>query len=116
MFASDVQTATLFHAWKDHWPSEELVDLSTPSEPVIPGLLLAARQHCLRRWRDSHTGSSRDACANRWAVRGELGYISRITSKLLLELKAGAWFFANSDEFLGQKRQQAPIYALQHLF
>jgi hypothetical protein len=51
--------------------------------------------------------------ANRWAARAEIGYINPLTSRLLLELKAGAWFFTDNDDFLGFRREQDPIYALQ---
>jgi hypothetical protein len=51
--------------------------------------------------------------ANRWAARAELGYINALTPRLLLEVKAGAWVFDDNDDFLGQRRSQAPIYSLQ---
>jgi hypothetical protein len=51
--------------------------------------------------------------SNRWAVRGELGYINALTPRLLLELKTGAWFFSDNDNFLGLRREQNPIYSLQ---
>jgi hypothetical protein len=51
--------------------------------------------------------------ANRWAARAELGYILPLTSVLLLEAKANAWFFEDNDNFLGVTRQQAPIYGAQ---
>jgi hypothetical protein len=51
--------------------------------------------------------------ANRWAARAELGYIAPLTPRLLLELQAGVWLFTDNDDFLGFKREQDPIYALQ---
>lgn len=51
--------------------------------------------------------------ANRWAARGELGFIGPITDKLLVEAKASAWVFTDNDDFLGVRRQQDPIYAVQ---
>jgi hypothetical protein len=50
---------------------------------------------------------------NRWAARAELGYITALTPRLLLELQAGAWFFTDNDDLLGLKREQDPIYAFQ---
>lgn len=51
--------------------------------------------------------------ANRWAARAELGYITPLTPRLLLELQAGVWMFTENDDFLGFKREQDPIYSLQ---
>jgi len=49
---------------------------------------------------------------NRWAVRFRLGYVRPLTPKWLLEMSAGAWFFQDNDEFLGETRRQDPIGAL----
>jgi hypothetical protein len=49
---------------------------------------------------------------NRWAVRLRFGYIRPLTPKWLLEMSAGAWFFQDNDEFLGETRKQDPIGAL----
>ena len=49
---------------------------------------------------------------NRWAVRFRFGYIRPLTPKWLLEMSAGAWFFEDNDEFLGETRKQDPIGAL----
>lgn len=49
---------------------------------------------------------------NRWAARLQLGYIQPISPKWLLEVSAGAWFFEDNDEFLGNTRKQDPIGAL----
>jgi hypothetical protein len=49
---------------------------------------------------------------NRWAVRLQFGYIRPLTPKWLLEASAGAWFFQDNDEFLGETRKQDPIGAL----
>jgi len=51
--------------------------------------------------------------ANRWAVRAQLGAILPLRPSWLLELSASVWFFGNDDQFIGGKRQQAPIYAAQ---
>lgn len=49
---------------------------------------------------------------NRWAARLQLGYIRPLAPKWLLEVYAGAWFFADNDEFLGVTREQDPIGAV----
>jgi hypothetical protein len=49
---------------------------------------------------------------NRWAARLQLGYIRPLSRKWLLEVSAGAWFFQDNDEFLGETRKQDPIGAL----
>lgn len=49
---------------------------------------------------------------NRWAMRFRLGYVRPLTPKWLLEMSAGAWFFQDNDEFLGETRRQDPIGAL----
>jgi hypothetical protein len=49
---------------------------------------------------------------NRWAVRLQLGYVQPLRPKWLLEMSAGAWFFEDNDEFLGMRREQDPIGAL----
>ena len=51
--------------------------------------------------------------ANRWAIRAELGSIIPLHPTWLLELSASAWFFEDDDEYIGGKREQAPIYAAQ---
>ena len=51
--------------------------------------------------------------ANRWAARLELGSVIPLRPTWLLELSAGAWFFADDDDFLPGRREQEPILALQ---
>jgi len=51
--------------------------------------------------------------ANRWAAKAELGYITVLAPKWLLELDLGAWVFADNDDFLGKKKKQDPIAAAQ---
>ena len=51
--------------------------------------------------------------ANRWATRAELGSIIPLHPTWLLEFSASAWFFEDDDEYIGGKREQAPIYAVQ---
>lgn len=49
---------------------------------------------------------------NRWAVRFRFGYVRPLSPKWLLEISAGAWFFQDNDDFLGETRKQDPIGAL----
>jgi Putative MetA-pathway of phenol degradation len=50
---------------------------------------------------------------NRWAVKGELG-LSHPIDKWFLELYAGAWWFADNDDFFGgQLREQDPLASIQ---
>ena len=51
--------------------------------------------------------------ANRWAAKAEFGYILPLTPEWHFELEGGAWFFGDNDEFLGQTREQEPIYAAE---
>jgi hypothetical protein len=51
--------------------------------------------------------------ANRWAVKPELGFMIPVTSRWLLELELGTWFFRDNDEFLGVTREQKPITAFE---
>jgi hypothetical protein len=51
--------------------------------------------------------------SNRWAVKTELGYMLPLTSKWLLELELGAWFFTDNDDFVGLRREQKPIGAAE---
>jgi len=51
--------------------------------------------------------------ANRFAVKAELGVIAPITSKWLFEAALGRWFFEDNDDFVGFKKEQKPITAIQ---
>jgi hypothetical protein len=52
--------------------------------------------------------------ANRWAAKLEVGSIIVLQPKWLLEFAAGAWFFGDNDEFLGNRtREQNPIYSAE---
>jgi hypothetical protein len=51
--------------------------------------------------------------ANRWALKGELGYTLPLSTKWLLEFEAGAMFFGDDDEFVAGKKEQDPIYSAQ---
>jgi hypothetical protein len=51
--------------------------------------------------------------ANRWALKGELGYTLPLSTKWLLEFEAGAMFFGDDDEFVAGKKEQEPIYSAQ---
>jgi len=50
--------------------------------------------------------------ANRWSVKPELG-ASKAFGNFSAELAAGVTFFTDNDDFLGQKREQDPIYSAQ---
>ncbi len=47
--------------------------------------------------------------ANRWAAKAELGYMTALTPKWLLEFEAGVWVFDDNDDFLGRTRKQGSI-------
>ena len=51
--------------------------------------------------------------ANRWAAKFELGYITVIRPKWLLEIEAGIWVFEDNDDFLGVTREQGSIKSLE---
>jgi len=50
---------------------------------------------------------------NRFATRLQLGAILPLHRRWLLELDAGAWLFADDDDYPGGRRKQDPIYALE---
>ena len=47
--------------------------------------------------------------ANRWAVKGELGYNFPLSSKWLAEFAAGVLYVGDDDDFLIGKKEQEPI-------
>lgn len=50
---------------------------------------------------------------NRWSVKPELG-VSKAYGRWTLEIAAGATFFSDNKDFLGEMtREQAPIYSVQ---
>ncbi len=51
--------------------------------------------------------------SNRWAMKAELGYMTVLNPKWLLEFELGSWFFDDNDDFLGLTRKQDPIVAAQ---
>lgn len=51
--------------------------------------------------------------ANRWAVKGELGYNFPLSSKWLAEFEAGVIYFGDDDDFLIGEKEQEPIYTGQ---
>ncbi len=59
------------------------------------------------------TGRIINVGANRWALKTDLGYIRPFASTWMAELSAGGWFFGNNDDFLGQTREQDPIFATE---
>ena len=50
--------------------------------------------------------------SNRWAVKPELGLSKRV-GPVSLELATGISLFTRNDDFLGQSRDQAPLYSVQ---
>ena len=56
------------------------------------------------------TNSLINTGANRWAIKPEFGFMYPLTSKLLLELEVGAWFFGDDDEFIAGEKEQDPIF------
>ena len=51
--------------------------------------------------------------ANRWAAKGEVGFIYPLRPKWLAEVEVGAWVFGDNDDFPTGKREQDPIYSLE---
>ena len=51
---------------------------------------------------------------NRWAIKGELGYMIPLGNKWMVEFDLGLWLIADNDEFLGDlTREQDPIVSTQ---
>lgn len=50
---------------------------------------------------------------NRWALKAELGYITKLSSRWLLEATLGSWFFTDNNDFLGATREQKPIMSVE---
>ncbi|MEH6517482.1 MAG: transporter [Halioglobus sp.] len=51
--------------------------------------------------------------ANRWAMKAEVGYITVLRPKWLLEMSLGAWLFQDNDDFLGLRKEQKPVVSVQ---
>jgi hypothetical protein len=51
--------------------------------------------------------------ANRWAMKAEMGYITVLRPKWLLEMSLGAWFFQDNDDFLGMTKEQELVVSVQ---
>ena len=51
--------------------------------------------------------------ANRWAMKAEVGYITVLKPKWVLETSLGAWFFQDNDDFLGTTKEQNPVMSIQ---
>lgn len=51
--------------------------------------------------------------ANRWETKAELGYITVLHPKWLLEMSLGAWFFQDNDDFQGVIKEQDPVAEVQ---
>lgn len=50
---------------------------------------------------------------NRWSVKPEIGVILPVGGGFLFEVDAGVWFFEDNDEFVGNTREQDPVWNLQ---
>ena len=51
--------------------------------------------------------------SNRWAIKGELGYMIPIEPRWLLEFDLGGWLIGDNDDFLGVTREQEPVVSSQ---
>lgn len=51
--------------------------------------------------------------ANRWAAKLEVGSVTVLHPRWLLEFEAGVWFFGDNDDFLGMTREQGDIYSAE---
>jgi hypothetical protein len=51
--------------------------------------------------------------ANRWAIKPEFGFMYPLTSKLLLEIESGVWFYGDDDDFVVGKKEQDPIITFE---
>lgn len=51
--------------------------------------------------------------SNRWAAKAELGYIGLLSPKWHYEAQLGGWVFADNDDFLGMRKEQDPLWALE---
>ncbi len=51
--------------------------------------------------------------ANRWAMKAELGYITVLHPRWVLETSLGVWFFEDNDDFLGVSKEQKPVVTMQ---
>ena len=50
---------------------------------------------------------------NRWSAKFELGSVIPLSSRVLLELEAGAWIFGDDPDFIQGKREQEGIIAAE---
>lgn len=87
---------------------EEFIALTQKPHPI-----LAISMKLVAPTGDYEPDKLINVSANRWAAKAELGYVLPLTPDWHFELEAGAWFFEDNDEFLGQTREQAPIYAAE---
>jgi hypothetical protein len=51
--------------------------------------------------------------ANRWATKGELGFMVPLRPRWLLELEASLWVFGDDGEFVAGKKEQEPVLAAE---
>jgi hypothetical protein len=50
---------------------------------------------------------------NRWSIKPALGMIMPLHRTWLFEVELGAWFFGDNDDFLGETREQDPIFSVE---
>jgi hypothetical protein len=50
---------------------------------------------------------------NRWAIKPAIGAILPIRRTLLFECEIGVWLYGDNNDYLGQKREQKPIWSAQ---
>jgi hypothetical protein len=50
---------------------------------------------------------------NRWSAKPAIGMIVPLQRTWLFEIEVGAWFFGDNDEFLGETREQDPIFSAE---
>lgn len=48
---------------------------------------------------------------NRWSVKPAIGVILPLRPTWLFEFEVGGWFFSDNNDFLGQTREQKPIFS-----
>jgi len=51
--------------------------------------------------------------ANRWAMKAEIGYITPLRPKWLLETSLGVWVFDDNENLLGFNKEQDPVVNVQ---
>ena len=87
---------------------EEFADLRRNPRPILgASLKVVAPTGRYDNDRIINVGS------NRWAAKAELGFIGVLSPKWHCELEVGAWVFADNDDFLGKRKEQDVLGALE---